>query len=80
MSIETKRHTKRAERTRLSLDISPAVREQLESLARRTEAGSITEVIRRALTLYDLVVEHQEDAGRLVFRHSDGSEELLRVL
>jgi hypothetical protein len=72
--------TKPAERVRLSLDVSARVRAQLENLESRTEAGSITEVVRRALSLYDLVIEHQEEGGKLVFRHSDGEEELLRVL
>jgi hypothetical protein len=62
------------------LDVAPTVRQQLEELEIRTEAGSLTEVVRRALALYDLVVEHQEGAGKLIFRHADGSEETLRVL
>ncbi len=72
--------TKATDRTRLSLDVSPKVREQLDHLEARTEAGSITEVIRRALSLYDLVTEHQVEGGKLVFRHADGDEEILRVL
>jgi hypothetical protein len=72
--------TKVPDRTRLSLDVSPKVREQLDRLEVRTEAGSITEVIRRALALYDLVTEHQSEGGKLVFRHPDGEEESLRVL
>ena len=72
--------TKATDRTRLSLDVSPKIREQLDHLEARTEAGSITEVIRRALSLYDLVTEHQMEGGKLVFRHTDGDEEILRVL
>ena len=72
--------TKATDRTRLSLDVSPKVREQLDHLEARTEAGSITEVIRRALSLYDLVTEHQMEGGKLVFRHADGDEEIFRVL
>ncbi|HEY3898252.1 MAG TPA: hypothetical protein VGM54_06550 [Chthoniobacter sp.] len=68
------------DRVRLSLDVTPKVREQLDLLEARTEAGSITEVIRRALALYDLVVEHQQEGGKLIFRHADGEEESLRML
>ena len=68
------------DRVRLSLDISPKVRDQLDLLERKTEAGSITEVVRRALSLYDLVVEHQGEGGKLIFRHSDGDDEVLLVL
>ena len=72
--------TQPSERSRLSLDVTPTVREQLKSLENRTEAGSLTEVIRRALSLYDLVVEHQEQGGKLIFAHSDGTKETLKVL
>lgn len=68
------------DRVRLSLDVTPRVREQLDLLETRTEAGSITEVIRRALALYDLVIEHQAGGGKLIFRHADGEDESLKVL
>lgn len=68
------------DRIRLSLDVSTRVRDQLDELESRTEAGSITEVIRRAVALYDLVIEHQQEGGRLIFEHSDGQTEALRVL
>ena len=71
---------KEPERVRLSLDVSKRVKDDLTKLANRTDAGSLTEVIRRALVLYDLVIEHQEDGGNVVFRHSDKTEESLRVL
>lgn len=66
-------------RTRLSLEVSASVRTQLETVQARTEAGSITEVIRRALALYDFVTQIQKD-GKLIIRHKDGDEEVLRVL
>jgi hypothetical protein len=68
------------ERSRLSLDVSQTIKDQLTGLVTRTEAGSITEVIRRALALYDLVTEHQAEGGKLIFRHADGKQEVLRVL
>ena len=73
-------NAKEIDRVRLSLDITPRVREQLTHLEKKTEAGSITEVVRRALALYDLVMEHQDEGGKLIFKHTDGEEELLRVL
>ena len=71
---------KETDRVRLSLDITPRVREQLSHLEKKTEAGSFTEVVRRVLALYDLVVEHQDEGGKLIFKHADGEEELLRML
>jgi hypothetical protein len=71
---------KEPERVRLSLDVSKRVKNELTRLANRTEAGSLTEVIRRALSLYDLVIEHQEEGGKIIFRHRDKTEEALHVL
>lgn len=45
-----------------------------------TGAVSLTEVIRRALSLYDVVVEHTGEGGKVVFRHRDGEEETLRLI
>jgi hypothetical protein len=41
---------------------------------------SLTEVIRRALSLYDIVVEHTGEGGKVVFRFPDGEEETLRLI
>jgi hypothetical protein len=68
------------QRVRLSLDISPKIRERLDELTVKTEAGSITEVVKRALTLLDLVTEHQAEGGTLIFKHADGTQETLRIL
>jgi hypothetical protein len=40
----------------------------------------LTEVIRRALALYDLVLEHSSEEGKIVLRHKDGREEVLRII
>ena len=41
--------------SRLNLELSQAVRDRLETLRDEVDADSITEVIRRALALYDHV-------------------------
>ena len=55
-------------------------RDQLTDIVKRSGASSLTEVIRRALALYDLVLEHNSDKGTLVLRHKDGREEVLRII
>jgi len=40
----------------------------------------MTEVIRRALAVYDLVVEQQAEGGSIIFKHADGTQETLRIL
>ncbi len=68
------------EKTRLSFEMPTAVRDQLDELVKRSRAGSMSEVVRKAIALYELVLEHEAEKGRLVFRHADGSEEVLRVI
>ena len=40
-------------RERLNLAISPSTRERLQDLQQRTDAATMSEVIRRALAIYD---------------------------
>jgi hypothetical protein len=63
------------EKTRLTLEVSVPVRERLEELRDRIGADSLTEVIRRALALYDTVLtESVEHGRRLVLKDDAGGE------
>jgi Arc/MetJ-type ribon-helix-helix transcriptional regulator len=67
-------------KSRLSLEIPKQTRDQIDDIVKRSGASSLTEVIRRALALYDLVLEHKAENGTLVLRHKDGREEVLRLI
>lgn len=67
-------------KVRLNLELAREVHEQLQKIQEATGAASLTEVIRRALSLYDLVVEHTGEGGKVVFRQADGEEETLRLI
>lgn len=67
-------------KTRLNLEIPGESRKALERLTKASRSPSLTETIKRSLMLYDLVVEHHLEGGQLVFRHPDGSEEVLTFL
>jgi hypothetical protein len=67
-------------RIRLTLDIPAKVRTKIDELAETSGATSGAEVIRRALSLYSLALEHTAEGGRLVFRNREGAEEVLRLL
>ena len=69
-----------SDRIRLSLDVDAKAKAQIEIIRKRTGAASLTDIIRRAVALYDLVTEHVGQGGKLVFRHADGREETLRLL
>lgn len=69
-------HTK----TRLTLELAAPVRQRIDGLRERTGAESVTEVIRRALALYDAVVALQERGEvRLVVLGADGKSESMFV-
>ena len=56
------REARNEARVRLNLDLSERTREQLEDLRKMTNADSMSEVIRRALCIYDyLWQEHLAD-------------------
>lgn len=67
-------------KVRINIEVSPRVREKLGELQKRSEASSLTEVIRRALALYDLAVETVDQGGQLVIEHKNGTEERLVLL
>ncbi len=68
-------------KVRLNLDLPERVRERLERLQELSEADSLTEVIKRALSVYDaLLTATLEEGGKLVLRKEDGSEEVLRLI
>jgi len=72
--------SKAEKRIRITLDVPEKVRIKIEELAEASGATSGAEVIRRALALYSMALEHTAEGGRLVFRNPKGQEEVLRLL
>jgi hypothetical protein len=70
---------KPAQRVKLNLRVSGGGQSQLYDLLKRAQCTSLTELIRRALALYDLYLEHLLEGGEVIFRHSDGEEEKLVI-
>lgn len=64
-------------RARLSLDIDQSVRDKLDSLRKKTGAGSITEVIRRAVSVYEGVMDYHAIGGKIILRAPNGVESTL---
>jgi predicted CopG family antitoxin len=60
--------------------MSEEVRERLESLREKTDADSLSEVIRRALAVYDFLWSEREKGARLVARGADNKERDLVLL
>ena len=70
----------RREKVRLNLEFTPRVAESLERLIELSDSHSRTEVIRKALSLFDVALNHREKGGEFVLKHADGKEETLRIL
>ena len=56
-----------------------AVRKQMEHLKDQTHAQSLTEVIRRALAVYDMLRQATADGGKLVIETKSGGERELAI-
>ena len=65
------RPSKSNETSRLNLEMAIGVRQRLEELREETNAGSLGEVIRRALTVYDFLLT-EKTLGRKLFTKGDG--------
>lgn len=61
---------------RLNLTLDPEAKAELDLLKATARKPTLVDVIRAALAVYKLVVEHQQAGGRVVFRHSNNSEEI----
>jgi len=70
----------RGTKTRLNLEMSEEVRRKLESLREKTDADSLSEVIRRALAVYDFLWSEREKGTRLVARGADNKDRDLVLL
>ena len=71
------RQTKAAKTVRLNFQVATAVRDRLEALRQRSGADTLTEVVRRALATYELLLDYYGTGGTLIIRDADGAEKEL---
>jgi hypothetical protein len=67
------------ERIRLNLVVNRQVKDRIDQLQERSEATSITEVVRRALAIYEELLKIREEGGQLVIE-GKGEREVLRII
>lgn len=65
---------------RLNLDMPAGTKQQLEDLRDMTHADSMSEVIRRALALYDFLWQEKQNGATTIIRAKDGSEQKLPLI
>lgn len=59
-------------KSRLNIELTTDVKAKIEALQVQTQAGSITEVIRRAITLYDMVWERSLRGNKFYIQEPGG--------
>lgn len=64
---------------RLHMIVTDDVRMQIESLQERSGATNMTEVMRRALAVYDELVSVKEEGGKVLIEGADGKRSRLIV-
>jgi hypothetical protein len=65
---------------RLNLDLAVPLHRRLERIQKHTEADSVSEVIRRAVRVYDAILDAQADGSRVVVIDQDGTQRELLVV
>jgi hypothetical protein len=61
-------------RRRLTIELPVTVRQTLEELRDKVGADTMSEVVRRALLLYDHVLQAKKAGSKLIIKRSDGDE------
>ncbi|MFO1078014.1 MAG: hypothetical protein U1E73_09870 [Planctomycetota bacterium] len=67
------------ERIRIHLAVTPRVKDRLDDLLRKTEAESITEVVRRALSIYDDLVNTALAGGKILLEDKKGDQREVQI-
>lgn len=65
---------RKKEKVRLNLELTPLVKERLERLVVKSEADSMSEAIRRALAIYEIIIERHLEKEMIICRSEDGTE------
>lgn len=74
------RPARKKKKERLNLDLPEGAKLRLERLRDSTHADSLSEVVRRALAVYELVSRENIEGSKFIIRSEDGSERHLEIL
>jgi hypothetical protein len=62
---------------RLNLEIGKDIRERMEELRDETGSRSLTDVVSRALAVYEYLWKQKKAGGKVLIKDSDGTRELV---
>ena len=68
------------EKVRLNLAMPHKTKQLIDDLQERTGSGTMSETIRRALALLDVITAKQEEGGKLFVHWSDGTQSQVHIL
>ena len=57
----------------MNLEMSPQVREKLESISNATDE-SLSQVVRRSVAIYEMLLSETSSGGEIIIRATDGEE------
>ena len=66
--------------SRLNLEMGESARQKLETLRDQTQANSLTEVVQRALAVYEYLHAEKKKGNTLVVKNQDGAEKEVVLL
>lgn len=70
---------RRQRKVRVNLELTQPARARLERLVELSDADSMTEVVRRALVVYEIMLMNQAKEGESILVLADGTERRLVI-
>lgn len=61
---------------RMSLEVTPEVRRNLELMSEKT-GDSLSQIVRRSVAIYGILLEETGGGGKIVIRNGDDEKEVL---
>jgi hypothetical protein len=64
----------------LCVQLDAKAKTELPKLGKKMGVGSVVDVVRKALAVIELIVDHQKAGGKVVLENRDGKQEVLRII
>jgi hypothetical protein len=65
---------------RVSLEVSPKVKDLFEEVRDKSDAPSLSDAFRKSLAVLAMLLEHTAKGGKIVLEGEDGSREILKIV
>jgi len=75
--MASKANNTKTKKSRLNLSLAPKVRDRMELLQDETGAQTITEVVSRALAVYDFLVTQRKSGAKIMIQDDEGTREVV---